>query len=328
MKAIVQDKYGGPERLAFADVDTPVPGAGEVLIRVRAASLNAYDWHLMRGDPYLMRADMGLTRPSRRIRGRDVAGEVAAVGPGVTEFAQGDEVFADPGHAQGAFAEYVCVPQLSVAPKPANLTFAEAAALPLAAGTALVCLREAGLTAGQRILINGASGGVGTFAVQIATASGAAVTAVCSKRNLGLVRELGADQVIDYTNVNFMETPLRYDVILDLVGNRRLRDLLRLLTPTGTLVLSGGGVSTGGSLIGPMPLFVRGKLLAPFLRRRRLITPTPDPSREILDELRRLTESGQVTPAIDRTFPLADAAAAIHYLETEHARAKVVLEVA
>lgn len=327
MKAIVQDQYGGPERLRLADVETPIPGQGEILIRVRAASLNAYDWHFMRGDPYVMRADMGLSRPSRRIRGRDVAGEVAGVGPGVTEFAQGDEVFADPSHAQGAFAEYVCVPQEFVAPKPANLTFAEAAALPLAAGTALVCLRESGLARGQKILINGASGGVGTFAVQIAKALGAEVTAVCRARNTDLVAGLGADHVIDYTTDDFTQTIRRHDVVLDLVGNRRLRDLLRVLTPSGTIVLSGGGVSTGGSLIGPMPLFVRGKLLAPFLRRRRLITPTPDPSRETLDELRKLTESGQVTPAIDRTFPLAEAAAAIHYLETEHARAKVVLTV-
>ncbi len=327
MKAIVQDNYGGPERLRFEDVDIPVPGRGEVLIRVRAASLNAYDWHVMRGDPYLMRAAMGLARPGRRIRGRDVAGEIADVGPDVTDFNKGDEVFADPSHAQGAFAEYVCVPQRFVAPKPANLTFAESATLPLAAGTALVCLRDSGLTSGQRILINGASGGVGTFAVQLAKAIGAEVTAVCSSRNTDLVAGLGADHVIDYTTGDFIKTPRRYDVLLDLVGNRRLRDLLGLLTPTGTLVLSGGGVSTGGSLIGPMPLFVRGKMLAPFLRGRRLIAPTPDPSRETLDELRHLTETGQVIPAIDRTFPLADAAAAIRYLETDHARAKVVLTV-
>ncbi|GAA2891677.1 NADPH:quinone reductase [Actinoplanes cyaneus] len=327
MKAIVQDQYGGPERLRLAEVGTPIPSHGEVLVRVRAAALNAADWHLMRGDPYVMRAAMGLSRPGRRIRGRDLAGEVVDVGPGVTDFDKGDEVFADAGDAQGAFAEFVCVPQRFAAPKPAHLTFAEAAALPLAGATALVCLRESGLTGGQQALINGASGGVGTFAVQIATASGAAVTAVCSGRNADLVAGLGADHVIDYTIDDFTRSPRRYDVILDLVGNRRLRDLLRLLTPSGTLVLSGGGVSTGGSLAGPMPLFVRAKLLAPFLRGRRLITPTPSPSRETLDELRRLTESGQVTPAIDRTFPLAETAAAIRYLETEHARAKVILTV-
>ncbi|WP_436521436.1 NAD(P)-dependent alcohol dehydrogenase [Actinoplanes sp. HUAS TT8] len=327
MKAIVQDRYGGPEQLRLADVDTPAPHQDHILLRVRAAALNAYDWHFMRGDPYLMRASMGLTRPNRRIRGRDVAGEVIDVGPGVTDFAKGDEVFADPSHAQGAFAEYICVPQNFAARKPANLTFAEAAALPLAAGTALVCLRESGLATGQKILINGASGGVGTFAVQIARALGAEVTAVCRTRNTDLVAGLGATHVIDYTADDFVKIQRQYDVILDLVGNRRLGDLLRRLTPTGTLVLSGGGVSTGGSLIGPMPLFIRGKLTAPFLRGRRIITPTPDPSREILDELRRLTESGQVTPAIDRTFPLAEAAAAIHYLETEHARAKVILTV-
>ncbi|BCY06927.1 NAD(P)-dependent alcohol dehydrogenase [Actinoplanes sp. L3-i22] len=327
MRAIVQDRYGGPEQLRLAEVETPVPGAGEVLIRVRAAALNAYDWHFMRGDPYVMRTSMGLTRPGRRIRGRDVAGEVADVGPGVTEFAKGDEVFTDPGHAQGAFAEFVCVPQELVAPKPANLSFAQAAALPLAAGTALVCLREAGLRSGQRILINGASGGVGTFAVQIAKAFGAEVTAVCSTRNLALAGELGADHVIDYTTGDFPKPPIAYDVVLDLVGNHRLRELLGLLEPGGTLVLSGGGVSTGGSLIGPMPLIFSGMLLARFLRRRRLVVPTPVASRALLDELRRLTESGQVTPAIDRTFPLAEAPAALRYLETEHARAKVVLTV-
>jgi NADPH:quinone reductase-like Zn-dependent oxidoreductase len=327
MRAIVQDGYGGPERLRLAEVPAPVPGDGEVLIRVRAAALNAYDWHVMRGDPYVMRPSIGLTRPKRRIRGRDVAGEVASTGPGVTGFAPGDAVFADPSHAQGAFAEYVCVPQQFVAPKPANLSFAEAATLPLAGGTALACLREAGLSPGQTILINGASGGVGTFAVQLAKARQAVVTAVCRTRNLELIAKLGADHTIDYTTEDFARSPRRYDVVFDLVGNRSLRDLLRVLTPDGTLIMSGGGVSTGGSMLGPMPLFVRGKLLAPFLRRRRLISPTPDPSRATLDELRELTESGQVTPLIDRTFPLTEAAAAIRYLETEHARSKVVLTV-
>ncbi|GIF04336.1 NAD(P)-dependent alcohol dehydrogenase [Actinoplanes siamensis] len=325
MKAIVQDRYGGPGQLRMADVATPVPGSGEVLIRVRAAALNAYDWHLMRGDPYLMRLEMGLTRPRRRIRGRDVAGEVVAVGPGVTGFAAGDRVFGDAGHPQGAFAQFVRVPAEWVAPIPANLTFVQAAALPLAGGTALACLREAGPA--ETVLINGASGGVGTFAVQIARARGARVTAVCRARHHALVTRLGADQVVDYTTTDFTTTSARYDVVLDLVGNRRLSDLLRLLRPGGTLVLSGGGVSTGGSLIGPMPLFVRGRLIAPLLRGRRLIAPTPDPSRATLDALCELAAAGRITPAIDRTYPLAEAAEAIRYLETEHAGAKVVLTV-
>ncbi|GLW27359.1 NAD(P)-dependent alcohol dehydrogenase [Actinoplanes regularis] len=328
MKAITQDRYGGPERLRWTEVETPVPGDGEVLVRVRAASLNAYDWHFMRGDPYLMRSQMGLTRPARSIRGRDVAGEVATTFTnGTTTFDAGDAVFADLGHLQGTFAEYVCVPHHLLAPMPAGLSFAEAAALPLAGNAALSCLRDGGLKAGQTILINGASGGVGTFAVQIAKAREARVTAVCSTRNVELVTKFGADRVIDYTVTDFATAPERYDVVLDLVGNRSLRDLRRVLTPDGTLVLSGGGVSTGGSLIGPMPLFVRGQLLARLRRRQRVVVPGSDPSRATLDELCTLIESGRVTPAIDRTFPLAEAAAAIRYLETEHARAKVVLTV-
>ncbi|KUL23781.1 NAD(P)-dependent alcohol dehydrogenase [Actinoplanes awajinensis] len=341
MKAITQEKYGGPEQLRWADVATPVPGDGEVLVRTRAAALNAYDWHLMRGDPYVMRLALGLRAPRGRIRGRDLAGEVIAIGRDVTGFRTGDRVFADLGDAQGAFAEYAVVPQRLLAPIPAHLSFAEAAALPLAGGTALSCLDAAGVTepankgdadqggidraGGRRILINGASGGVGTFAVQIAKARHAEVTAVCRTRNVELLTGLGADHVIDYTTTDFAAGGQRYDVVFDLVGNRSLADLRRVLTPGGTLVLSGGGVSTGGTVIGPLPLLIRGKLAAAFVRPQRVINPVPDPSRATLDELSRLTVSGRLTPALDRTFPMAEAAAAIHYLETEHARAKVVL---
>ncbi|GAA4600471.1 NADPH:quinone reductase-like Zn-dependent oxidoreductase [Actinoplanes octamycinicus] len=323
MRAIVQDRYGGPEQLRWTEVATPEPGDGEVLIRTRAASLNAWDWHFMRGDPYVMRLPRHLTRPGVSIRGRDVAGEIAAVGPGVTGFRVGEAVFADLGPLQATFAEFVRAPQELVAPKPANLSFAEAAALPLAAGAALGCLRESGLTEGQHLLINGASGGVGTFAVQIAKSIGAEVTAVCSTRNVELVGKLGADHVIDYRREDFVATGDRFDVVLDLVGNRSLPDLR---SKGGVLVLSGGGTSTGGSLLGPFPLVVRALLTARFVRQRILL-PAPPPGRATLDALRDLTGSGRVTPVIDRSYPLAEAADAMRYLETGHARAKVVLTV-
>ena len=250
MKAIVQDRYGPPELLELRDIDQPVPAAGEVLVRVHAAAVNAYDWHVMRGDPYPARfmapAVFGRRGPKRTIRGRDFAGRVAAVGSGVTRLRPGDEVY---GEADGTFAEYVCVPADLAEPKPANLTFAQAAAIPLAGNTALMGLRDVGgVQAGQRVLVNGASGGVGTFAVQLARALGAHVTGVCSTRNVELVRSTGADDVIDYARDDFTRTGQRYDLVFDLVGNRSLTDCRRALTPTGTLVLSGGGVSKGVSL--------------------------------------------------------------------------------
>jgi NADPH:quinone reductase-like Zn-dependent oxidoreductase len=322
MKAIVQDRYGSPDVLELREVEKPVPAAGEVLVRVRAATVNARDWHLMRGDPYAARMAMGLRRPRVKIRGTDFAGVVEATGAAVTTLRPGDEVY---GEADGAFAEYVSASDKVVGTKPANLTFAQAAAMPLAANTALMGLRDqAGLQPGQHVLINGASGGVGTFAVQIARAYGARVTAVCSARNVDLVRSLGADDVIDYARNDFTRAGRRYDVVLDLVGNRTLPDLRRALTPDGTLILSGGGVSSGGSLFGPVGLIMRGQLTDRFVRQR-LCTLPAKPSRENLATLRELAESGQVMPAIDRTFPLREAAEAIRYLEVEHARAKVVI---
>ena len=241
MKAIVHDRYGPPGVLRYTDVDEPVPSAGEVLVRVQAAAVNARDWHTMRGDPYLARLAFGLRRPRVRILGTDFAGRVEAVGPGVTRFGPGDEVY---GEAPAAFAEYVAVPADRLDVKPAGPDFGPAAAIPLAGNTALMGLRDAAaVRAGQRVLINGASGGVGTFAVQLARSFGADVTGVCSTRNAGLVRSLGADHVIDYTIEDFSRGAAHYDVVLDLVGNRTLTDLRRALTPTGTLVLSGGGVS-------------------------------------------------------------------------------------
>jgi NADPH:quinone reductase-like Zn-dependent oxidoreductase len=327
MKAIVQDKYGPPDVLALKDIETPKPAAGEVLVKVHAAAINAADWHIMRGDPYLARLSIGLGRPRARIRGRDFAGVVESVGEGVRDLAAGDEVYGDLGNAEGAFAEYVCVSQELVAPKPANLTFEQAAAIPLAGTTALRGLREVGgLRAGQRVLINGASGGVGTFAVQVGKSLRAEVTAVCSTRNVEMVRSLGADHVIDYTQQDFTRGEQRYDVVFDLVGNHSLAGLRRVLTPEGTLVLSGGGVSKGGSFFGPMGLMIRAKAVARFVSHRVLILDTP-PERRNLVALRELAESGALVPVIDRTYKLTEVPDAIRYLEKDHARAKVVITV-
>lgn len=329
MKAIVQDRYGSTDVLELAEVDRPKPAADEVLVRVRAASVNARDWHLMRGDPYVARlmdpSTLGLRGPKIKIRGTDFAGEVEAVGPGVTRFSPGDEVY---GEVDRAFAEYVAAPDNVVGHKPVHLTFEQAAAIPLAGNTALMGVRDVGrVQAGQRVLINGASGGVGTFAVQIAKAFGADVTGVCSTRNLDLVRSLGADAVVDYSEEDFTRTGQRFDVVFDLVGNRSLTDLRRALTPTGTLVLSGGGVSRGGSLIGPVGLMIRAQLMSRLVRGQRILILTVAPNKENLATLKELAEAGKITPAIDRTYPLDEAAEAIRYLEMDHARAKVVITV-
>ncbi|MEU4558349.1 NAD(P)-dependent alcohol dehydrogenase [Actinoplanes sp. NPDC023936] len=319
MKALVQEKYG---ECSFADVPMPVAGPDQVLVRVRAASVNAYDWHVLRGDPRLARLSMGLTRPRARIRGRDFAGQVVSAGSSVTRFRAGDEVFGDTGTADGTFAEFVAVPQDLVAHRPAGVPPEAAAALPLAGVTALQALRD--VRPGHRVLINGASGGVGTFAVQLAVASGATVTAVCSARNAELVRSLGASAVIDYRQADFTAGGERYDIVLDLVGNRSLAALRALLTPGGTLVLSGGGVYQGGSVLGPMRLILRAQLASRFARQRITVL-TATTSRESLTALAEMAETGRITVAIDRTFPLSAAADAIRYLETEHARAKVVV---
>jgi NADPH:quinone reductase-like Zn-dependent oxidoreductase len=300
-----------------------------VLVRVRASSVNAYDWHVMRGDPYLARlmlpAAFGRKGPKARIRGRDIAGRVEAVGPEVTRFSPGDEVYGDLGDANGAFAEYVCAPEDLVELKPINLTFEQAAAIPLAGSTALYGLREvAKVEAGQRVLVNGASGGVGTFAVQLAKTFGAEVTGVCSTRNVDLVRSLGADHVIDYSKEDFTRNGVPYDVVLDLVANRSLADFRRALTPTGTLVLSGGGTFTGGSVVGPMRILLQAKLQSRFVRHRLIDFSTPL-TLEHLTTLKTLAESSQLTPAIDRSYALADVPAAITYLETHHAQAKVTI---
>jgi NADPH:quinone reductase-like Zn-dependent oxidoreductase len=331
MKAIVQDRYGPPDVLTLQDVDPPVAADSEVLVRVHAAAVNAYDWHFMRGDPYLARlmasAWLGLRGPKRPIRGRDFAGRVEAVGRNVTRFRAGDEVYGDLGHLNGAFAEYVSVPDGQVDRKPANLTMEQAAAVPLAANTALMGLRDVGqVQPGQRVLINGASGGVGTFAVQIAKAFGAEVTGVCRTRNVELVRSMGADHVIDYTREDFAAGGQRYDVVFDLTAKRSLTDLRRALTPQGTLILSGGGTSEGGSLVGPMGLGIKAMVLSRFVSQR-LVQLMEQPSKENLATLRELIESGKLTPVIDRTYPLSAVPDAIRYVEVEHARAKVVITI-
>ncbi|MFD3593346.1 NAD(P)-dependent alcohol dehydrogenase [Nocardia sp. NPDC058640] len=324
MKAITQRVYGSSAMLAVADVERPEPGEGQVLVRVRAASVNARDWHLMRGDPTIARwMDRSVFRrkgPTNVVQGGDFAGIVEAVGAGVTDLSVGDEVFGEA--VSGAFAEYLAVPRGLLEKKPANLSFEEAAAVPLAANTALTCLRHVG--AGERVLIIGASGGVGTFAVQLARARGAEVTAVCSTRNVEAARALGAAHVFDYTRDTVTG---RYDTVLDLAGARGLRELLRLVEPTGTLVLSGGGNFDGGSVFGPIGLLACGQLARPFVKPT-IRVPTAHQGTETLTELRELIESGSVRPAIDRTYPLAETPAAIEYMETEHARAKIVIAIA
>jgi len=324
MKAIVQDRYGPPSALELRDIDRPVPGAGEVLVRVRAAAVNALDWHFVRGDPYLARLSLGLRRPTVPVRGRDFAGVVEAVGPGVTTFGPGDEVY---GEANGSFAEFAIAPLAAIDRKPANLSFEQAAAIPLAGITALMGIRDAAqVHKGQTILINGASGGVGPYAIQLAKQFGAEVTAVCRTRNVELVRSVGADHVVDYTREDFTRGGRRYDAVFDLVGNRSMSECRRVLRPGGVLVLSGGGVYRGGSLLGPIGLIIKATLTRRFVRDR-VVVLTARPSSAHLATLRELAEAGRLTPVIDRTYPLAEVAAAITYLEGEHARAKVVITV-
>lgn len=322
MKAIVQDRYGAPDVLELRDIDRPEPADHEVLVRVHAAAVNAYDWHFLRGDPYIARLGMGLRAPRQRVRGNDFAGRVEAVGAQVRDFRPGDEVF---GGIDGAFAEYVCGPANQLDRKPASMTFDQAATMPMAGRTALKGLREVGRAGpGRRVLINGASGGVGTFAVQVGKIIGAEVTAVCSPRNADLVRSLGADHVVDYTTQDFADGTRRHDVVFDLVGNRALAELRRALTPEGTLVLSGGGNSSGGSVLGPLKLMMRAQLTSTFARPQhvRILQWKPD---EPLAPLRELAEEGKLAPVIDRTYKLAEVPEAIRYLEHDHARAKVAI---
>ncbi|MEV1080197.1 NAD(P)-dependent alcohol dehydrogenase [Streptomyces sp. NPDC050211] len=324
MKAVIQDRYCSADELQIREVDRPVPKPDQVLVRVHAASVNAKDWHMMHGDPKLMRISMGLRAPKLKIRGNDFAGRVEAVGSEVKGLHPGDEVF---GETDGTFAEYACARSAAVAPKPPGLTFEQAAAIPVAGCTALMGLRDvARVRSGQTILINGASGGVGTFAVQLAKVYGLDVTAVCRTRNVDMVRSLGADHVVDYSQEDFTRSGRRYDVVLDLVGNKSLSEFRSVLTPAGTLVLSGGGTYNGGTFFGPMSLFFQGRVVGRFVRHR-VVEIAAVMTTEYLTVLGELAESGKVVPVIDRTYPFAEIPAAIRYLEVEHARAKVVITV-
>jgi NADPH:quinone reductase-like Zn-dependent oxidoreductase len=320
MKAIVYRCYGSPDVLKVEDVEKPTPAADEVLVRVRATSVNPLDWHYMRGTPYIMRLDSGLGTPTSTRMGVDFAGTVEAVGRNVKRFRPGDAVF---GGRRGAFADYVTVREdRAVALKPANLSFEQAASVPIAAITALQGLRNKGqIQPGQKVLINGASGGVGTFAVQIAKSFGAEVTGVCSTRNLDLVRSLGADHVVDYTKEDFTKSGQRYDLILDNVGNHPLLALRRVLTPGGTVVIVGG---QKGNWIRPMDRLLKAFMLSPFLSEE-FVKFFADLNQEDLTLLAELMQAGKVTPVIDRRYPLSEAPAAVGYVEDGHARGKVVI---
>jgi NADPH:quinone reductase-like Zn-dependent oxidoreductase len=322
LKAITYHRYGSPDVLELEEVDEPVVNDDEVLVRVRAVSVNPRDWHFMRGLPYVMRP-VGLRIPKDGGLGSDVAGQVEAVGKDVTRFRPGDEVYADV--LAGGFAEYARVPEGLVELKPANLTFEQAAAVPLAALTALQGLRDHGrVQPGQKVLIIGASGGVGTFAVQIAKSFGADVTGVCSTRNVDLVRSIGADHVIDYTQEDFTQSGQKYDLILQLAGTRSASDCRRALTSGGTLLLSSG--ESDGRWIGPLARIIKALVLSPFVSQR-LAPFEAKRSREDLQALRELIEAGKVSPVIDRTYPLSDLPDAMRYLEEGHARGKVVVTV-
>jgi len=321
MQAVVYETYGAPNVLHLKEIATPEVADDGVLVRVRAASVNPLDWHFMRGLPYIVRVSEGLRHPKRSSLGVDVAGVVEAVGTAATTFQSGDEVF---GHCQGAFAEFVRGRAHNFAPKPANLSFTQAAAIPVAGYTALQALRDKGdLTSGQRVLINGAAGGVGTFAVQIAKAFGAEVTAVCSTRNLDLVRSIGADHVVDYTQQDFTHAGQRYDLILDIAANHSLAAYRRVLVPDGTLVLIG---AARGQWIGPVARPLSGLVRSRFVSQR-MVPLLAKHSKDDLIALKELIEAGKVTPVIDRTYPLSETADAIRYLEAGHARGKVVLTV-
>lgn len=321
MKAIVQDGYGPPDVLKLRNIDTPIVKDNEVLVRVTAAGLHAGDGFTVRGAPFPVRFVTGLFKPKYGVPGYDVAGHVEAVGKDVTRFQPGDEVF---GSCEGSCAEFVCTVEDHLAPKPSNLTFVEAAAISTSALAALHALRDTGkVQPGQKVLINGAAGGVGTFAVQIAKSFGAEVTGVCSTRNVEMVRSIGADHVVDYTQQDFTQGEQRYDLIFDNVENRSLSDCRRVLAPQGTLILNSG---TGAQGMALLVRLVKPLLLSPFVSQN-LCRYLSTPNHADLVVLKELVEAGQVTPMIDRTFPLEETADAIGYIETGHARGKIVIVV-
>jgi NADPH:quinone reductase-like Zn-dependent oxidoreductase len=324
MRAIIYERYGPPEVLSLSEIEKPVPDAHEVLIRVHAASVNPYDWHFLRGKPAFIQLFIGIRRPRSPRIGADVAGIVESIGPGVTQFKPGDPVF---GTCKGSFAEYACGKDANLALKPEGLSFEQAASLPIAGLTALQGLRDcAKLRAGQRILINGVAGGVGTFAVQFARSTGARVTGVCSERNAELARSLGAEQVIDYAHEDFTRSAQKWDVIFDLVGNRTLTEFRRALEPKGVFVSCGGGGpdKKASELLG---LIFGTMLIAPFATQKLTGVHAKMKSAD-LGALAAMVESGAVKPVLDRTYPLNKTAEAVEYVETCHARGKVIIAVA
>ena len=322
MRAAMQRQYGPPSVLEIADVEPPAPGRGDVLVRVRAASVHPGDYFVMTGEPYIVRLAFGLRRPRHAIRGMDLAGVVAAVGEDVEGFEPGDLVFG--WCTTGSLAEYACVPARNLAPVPENLSLAEAAAVPTSGMTALQAMRDVARVApGQKVLIVGASGGVGSFAVQIAASLGAEVTGVCSAGNGELVASLGTDHVIDYAASDFAEHGVQYDVILDNVESRPLSVVRRALTPAGTLIPNSG---RGGRLLGPIGRVIRAHVLSLFTRQR-LRPFTSVGTREDLLALAALASSGQLTPVIDRVYPLDAAADALRHVATGHTRGKVVVTI-
>jgi len=322
MKAIVQDTYGSPDVLKLREIDKPKVGDDEALVRVHAAGVDRGVWHLMTGLPYLTRLAFGLRVPKTPVPGMDLAGVVEAVGKDASRFRPGDEVF---GVGKGTFAEYALAREEKLAPKPANLTFEQAAALAISGLTALQGLRDHGrIEPGQEVLIVGASGGVGTFAVQIAKAFGGRVTGVCGAAKVEMVRSIGAYHVIDYTREDFAEGDPRYDLILDIGGNSSLSRLRRALAPKGTLVIVGG--EGGGRWLGGSDRQLRAMMLSPFVGQKLLAFVSPE-NHEDMMALKELIESGKVMPVIDRTYPLAEVPEAIRYLEEGHAKGKVVITV-
>ena len=322
MQAIVQDAYGSADVLRLATIARPEVTDNDVLLQVHAAGLDRGTWHLMSGTPYLLRLGFGLRRPRNPVPGRDVAGTVVAVGSAVTRFSVGDEVF---GIAPGSFAEYAVAREDKLARKPANLTFEQAAVVPISGGTALQALRDMGrVEPGQKVLIIGASGGVGSYAVQLAKAFGAEVTGVCSTAKLDLVRSLGADHVIDYTQDDFADGTHHYDLILDIGGNPTLSRLRRALTPRGTAVITGG--EDGGNFSGGMNRGFRALALSPFVRQRLTMFVAKERASD-LELLTPLIEAGKVTPSIDRSYPLAEVPDAMRHLDAGKARGKLAISI-
>jgi NADPH:quinone reductase-like Zn-dependent oxidoreductase len=320
MKAAVYSQYGPPDVVQIKDVEKPVPKDTEVLIKVLAASINPYDWHFIRGTPYLVRIMVGLRKPKSTRLGVDVSGRLEAVGRNVTQFKAGDEVF---GACRGAFAEYACASESALDVKPDNATFEQAASVPIAAFTAMQGLRDKGkIRPGQKVLINGASGGVGTFAVQIAKSWGADVTGVCSTRNLEMVRAIGADHVIDYTQQDFTKSGQRYDILLDCVGNHSLSSCRRVLSPKGICVMAGG--SAGRWMIRAIARAITALVLSRFVSQK-MVSLLARPNKEDLTIIRELIETGKITPVIDKRYRLAEVPEAIRYLEEGHARGKIVI---